>query len=157
MFGIDDKPIPGVDVPSLSNNIVSLGGSIALNPLACVAANKQKRKASSLDEPSNNTILLADNIQDSTMVLAQALTASLKFIPAPVPPVPAPIPALAPTAAHQPAIQNELLENQAFWEKIASIDARLTEVQTNIETQMGDVTSMLGRILATVRADKQRF
>ena len=73
VFGIDDEPIPGVDAPSSSNNAARSCRSIALNPLARVAANKRKREASSLEEPSNDTMLLADSIRDSTTMLASRL------------------------------------------------------------------------------------
>ncbi len=94
-------------------------------------------------------------------MLAQALAASLKFIPTPASApfifAPTSTPAQStPTPTPQLfSIQNKLLENQmALWQKIASIDICLTEVQINMEVQMGDVISMLGRIFATIRADK---
>ena len=110
-------------------------------------------------------MLLADSIRDSTTLLAQALAASFEPAPAPAPapappaPAPAPAPASAPdqstqTGAPQSANQNGLSEGQELRERIASIDARLTELQTNMEAQMGDVTSMLGRIFAAVGANK---
>ncbi len=77
MFGIDDEPISGVNAPLSSNNAAHSSRSIALNPIACITANKQKREISSLDKPSNNTMLLADSIQNLTVILAQALAALL--------------------------------------------------------------------------------
>ena len=44
IFGIDNEPIPGVGVLSLSKNTACLGRSIALNILACATANKRKHK-----------------------------------------------------------------------------------------------------------------
>lgn len=154
VFGIDDKSILGIDAPSLSNNAARSSRSITLNLLAHVTINKQKLEALSLDEPSNNIILLADSIWDSITVLAQALIALLKPIPAPALPTPVPAPALVLNAAPQPAIQNGFSECQVLWERIALIDAHLTEVQTKIEAQMRDITSMLDRIFAIIRVDK---
>lgn len=135
MLNIDDEPIPGVDAPLSSNNATStLGISNTLNPIACVVANKQKRETSSLDKPSNNSLLLADSNRELTAMLAQALAISLEYTLALALVLPALTPALAPaqltlTPAPQPSgIENKLSESQALWEKIASIDAYLTKV-----------------------------
>ena len=83
LFSINNKPIPGIETPLSSNNIACLDELITLNPLFCVVTNKQKHEVLSLDESSNNTILLADNIQDFTIMLAQALVMLLEIILAP--------------------------------------------------------------------------
>ncbi len=93
-------------------------------------------------------------------MLAQALITLLESIPAPALALSTLVPALMPAqpsstlATQLSGIQNEFLEGQALWEKITSIDACLIEVQTNIEVQMGDVISMLGRIFVAIKVDK---
>ena len=47
VYGLDDKPIPGVDTPSNAPSAMETHTSlvfIALNPLACLTANKRKHK-----------------------------------------------------------------------------------------------------------------
>ncbi len=79
VFGLDNKPILGVDASSntlLAVAIRVFSTSIALNPLVCLSANKQKYKQASnadLNQASNNFILLANSLKESTAVLAQAL------------------------------------------------------------------------------------
>lgn len=91
-------------------------------------------------------MLLIDSIQDSITILAQVLAVSLESTITWT--------QLAPTLISQPPIQNKLSEGQVLWEKIASINARLTEVQSNIEAQIKDNISILGRILAVIGVDK---
>lgn len=48
VFGLNNEPIPRVDTPS--NSATQEGPSIALNLLAHIAANKQKREESAAKE-----------------------------------------------------------------------------------------------------------
>lgn len=61
IFQLDDKPIPGVDIPQ----------SIALGH----RPNKRKREAAFNEEPSGDAVLLANSFRGSMAVLAEALRA----------------------------------------------------------------------------------
>lgn len=72
VFGLDDEPIPGVDATADSPHATTSGkSSIALNQVACAAANKRKREDN--QGPSSDAMLLADSFKESTAVLARAL------------------------------------------------------------------------------------
>lgn len=156
VFGLDDEPIPGVDAPSSASQG---GSSIALNPLARVAANKRKREGSAVaEEASKDFSLMADSFRDSTKELAQALmlsNASLESATA----------TPEPSSASSRAGTDERISvaTQALDKKIASMEARLSEaqssmearlneVQSNFNARQGEVTGMLDKILATVAA-----
>lgn len=121
VFGLDDEPIPGVDAPSSA----SQGGlSIALNPLARVVANERKREGSAVvEEVSKDFLLLANSFRDSTKELAQALMLSNA-------------PSTSATATPEPSStlsragteERISIAIQALDKKIASMEARLTEV-----------------------------
>lgn len=72
VFDLDDEPILEVDAPS--NSATQAGPSIALNPLACVAANKQKCEGSAaVEESLKKVIILAESFQDSSKKLTKVL------------------------------------------------------------------------------------
>ena len=131
VFGLDNELIPGVD--ALSNLLTATprsSSSIALNPLACATANKQKCEDSAT--PSVNDVqvshkndALAKSFEKATNVLAEALQNR------------GPEPATAATIS-------------ALNDRILRIESRLTDVQSNIKACLRDVTGMLGKILAAV-------
>ena len=131
VFGLDDEPIPGVDAPSNSSTAAPRSSSsIALNPLARATANKRKREDSAT--PSANDVqvsrendALANSFEKATNVLAEALRNR------------GPEPATAATIS-------------ALNDRILRMESRLTDVQSNMEARLGDVTGMLGKILAAV-------
>lgn len=145
VFGLDDEPILGIDASSSLSGVSRSGGSNALNSLARLAVNKRKREASSRGGPSSDAMLLADSFRDSAAVLAKALTRTKVHVETAPTPAPPPILATVPVVEEQESAR-------ALQQKIATIDARLTEVQGNMEARMGDVTSLLGKILAAVGA-----
>ena len=131
VFGLDDEPIPGVDAPSNSSTTVPRSSSsIALNPLARATANKQKREDSAT--PSANDVqtscennALANSFEKATNVLTEALQNR------------GPEPATAATISPHN-------------DRILRMKSRLTDVQSNIEARLGDVTGMLRKILPVV-------
>ncbi|MCJ1348862.1 hypothetical protein MMC31_007095, partial [Peltigera leucophlebia] len=131
VFGLDDEPIPGVDAPSNSSIAAPrLSSSIALNLLARATANKRKREDSAT--PSANDVqtsrendALANSFEKATNVLAKALQNR----------------GLEPTTAATISALNDQILRMESW---------LTDVQSNMEARLGDVTGMLGKILAAV-------
>lgn len=138
VFGLDDEPIPGVDAPS--NSATQAGPSIALNPLARVAANKRKREGSAAAEESlKEATMLAESFRDSSKELAKALMWGKA------------LPAIDARPIASPIAEKRIAGVEARLSEVQNtMEARLDEVQSNFNARQGEVTSMLDRILAAV-------
>lgn len=60
-FGLDDKPILGVDAPSNSSGLRTASSSISSNPVARAATLKRKRKESGGPAIPSDAMLLANS------------------------------------------------------------------------------------------------
>lgn len=86
-------------------------------------------------------MLLADSFKESTAVLASALVARSQTDSAI---------ASKPTVVAIDAQEREAIATAALNQRIFNMKTRLGKVQSNMEARLGDVTGMLGRILAAV-------
>lgn len=138
VFGLDDEPIAGVDTPSNTSSATATRASstsIALNPLARSTVNKRKHEQSSINASNQafyeTSMLLANSFKESTTLLAQALVTNTQ------------VEAMSTTRASELSIFS-------LDERISRIESCLTDVQSGLEAHLGDVTGLLGRILAAV-------
>ena len=125
VFELDDEPIPGIDSGASAAGV--RGVSIALNS----SARKRKRADSGSQENASERVAsrIAESLEKSTNVLASALRSSRSNPPS-----------SAPTTSSLPS------NNTSNALSISNLNTRIT----NMESELGDVKSMLSRILAAV-------
>lgn len=132
VFDLDNEPILGVDAPY---SALQGSSSIALNLLAWMAANKKKCKGLVIaEEVSKDLSLLANSLGDSTKELAQALILSDTLSTSAII-TPEPLSILSRAGTDEQIS----MATKALNKKIASMEARLTKVQSSMEACLNKV------------------
>ena len=127
IFQVDDEPIPGLDTPT--NSTRSGTPSIALNGRGkCKRSEMESTNLNNDAQPSKDAVLLATSFRESTAALAAALRDNRN------PVVPAALP--APTSVPD------------------NYEHRIDKVKTELKNEMGEMWSMMERILQAVAGQR---